>query len=142
MLEVRVLIGPGGWLSKFGTGTVYVFAKPHLSTDGQVISLKQVELETTSRNAIVAALGEASEPWILEALEGRATFRLDPVREQLLERINTALDELSSGEIDVDAKINDIRLIRLDVGPEYLRGVATLDGKATVAVNEISFEAL
>ena len=139
MLEIQVSIRSNGWFRKFGNGTVYVLAKPDLSVDGQVIFLKQVQLETTFENAIMSALGQASEARILDLLEGQATFRLDSIREQILGRINTVLNELSSRKIEVDARIDDIRLIRIDVGPEYLRGVATLDGDAAVLVKEISF---
>ena len=139
MLEIQVSIGSNGWLSKFGNGTVYVSAMPDFSADGQVIFLKQIQLETTFENAIMSALGQASEARMLDLLEGQATFRLDSIRDQILARINTVLNELSSRKIEVDARIDNVRLIRLDVGPEYLRGVATLDGDAAVLVKEISF---
>lgn len=140
MLEIQVSIRSNGWLSKFGNGTVYVLAEPDLSADGQAILLKQVQLETTFENAIMSALGRASEARMLNLLEEQATFRLDSIRKQILGRINTVLNELSSRKIEVDARIDNIRLIRIDVGPEYLRGVATLDGNAAVLVKEISFE--
>ena len=146
LLELEVSAGTGGWLGRLswlGTrarGRVYLFAKPHLSSDGQVISLREVELETGSRSAVLSVLGEAAEPWILDTLEGQTTFSLDTVSQQILERLNSSLAELSLEEISLDAKISDIQLTRLDVGPEYLRGVATLQGNAAVAIKEISLE--
>ena len=146
LLELEVSIGSGGWLGRLGwlrnrtNGRVYLFAKPHLSSDGQVVTLRDVELATGSRSVVFSALGEAAEPWILDTLDGQTTFSLDTVRQQILERLNSALAELSSEEIEVDGEISDIQLTRLDVGPEYLRGVATLEGRAAVAVKRISLE--
>ena len=139
LLELGVSAKTTGWFEKRIDGTVYLLAEPRLNSDEQTITLSGVELDTHSRSALVAVLGEAAEPRLLEAINERRILELDTVLKQLLNRANSAVGGLSSDDLDVDARIRKISLTRLEVGPEYLRGVAVARGSVRVSVREIPF---
>ena len=134
LLEVDLSARVGGWTGARGRGTLYLAAEPMLVAEEQVVRLSNLRLDTASRNVLVAALGESVEPVLLALFEGQKVLELDPAWSDLLEKANGALAELATEEVGVDGTLEDIRLIRLDVGPEALRAVVLATGRIRVAV--------
>ena len=92
-------------------------------------------MDTASRDALVAAVGELSEPFLERAIE-RYELGLASTHHQLLTAGNSALSALSSEGLVVTGQINDVRLSRLDVGAVAVRLIGTAKGNVSVVVTE------
>ena len=137
LLETMVAAKAAGWLGTRAEGTLYLLAKPQLDAEAQTITLSGAALDTASRNALVDAMGEAFEPLLLRSLGNRMTLDLGPKHKELRARADAALDALSSGDVAVDGRVEDVRLSRLDIEREHLRLVAAARGSVTASVQTI-----
>lgn len=137
LLETKVAMEadiPSGTEAK---GTLYVLAEPKLNTKAQTITLKNVVLETDSQNVLFSMAGEAAEPLLLDAVSKRLPLNLKPKLKELRKEAEDTLTALSSENVSVSWKVRQIRLTRLDVGPEHLRLVLTAEGRMRAAVKAI-----
>lgn len=134
LIEVELSARVGGWTGARARGKLFLAAEPVLVAEEQIVRLSNLRLDTASRNVLVAALGESVEPFLLALFEGRKVLELDPAWSGLLGKANGALAELATGGLEVDGALEDIRLIRLDVGPETLRAVVLTTGRVSVSV--------
>ena len=135
--EVAVQVADGGWFDARAEGTLYLLAQPQLVADSQMITLTDVQLDTASRDVLVATIGEAVEPLLLRVLEGRTPLDLEPKYREIRDRANAALRAFSSDDLSVDGEIEDVRLTSVDVGPDRLRVVANARGRVAVVVRKI-----
>ena len=136
-VEVAVQVADGGWFDSRAEGTLYLLARPQLVADSQMITLTDVQLDTASRDVLVAIIGEAVEPLLLRAVEGQTTLDLEPKYREIRDRANAALKAFSSDDLAVDGEIEDVRLTSVDVGPDRLRVVANARGRVAVVVRKI-----
>lgn len=118
-------------------GTLYVLAEPELNAKSQTITLKDVALETDSQNVLLSMAGKAAEPLLIDTLSKLLPLDLGPELDELRERAGETLSALSSENISVSWKFRQIRLTRLDVGPEYLRLMLTAQGRLAATVRAI-----
>lgn len=127
LLKVDVAARASGWFGTRTDGALYVVATPTLAADGQSLALENVMLDTSSRSALLAALGEAAEPLLLKPLRA---FQLDlsDQYETARNEANLAIGSLSSEELGVDAEITGVRLTQIAVGPEQLRLTGSVVG--------------
>ena len=138
LLKTLVVIRHSSWLGTRAEGTLYLSARPMLNTEEQTIKLVDIELDTASRNVLVAIAGEAIEPIVLDAIKGRATVELQPLLgDELQGKANAAIRGLSSSGFALDGKVKDIRLIRLNVGPSHLQLIGSASAKVGAAVQTI-----
>ena len=138
LLETEIIVLTKGWVDTRVKGTLYLLVQPHLNADEKTITFSNVKLDTSSKNKLVAIVGEAIEPILLNYIKSRATFDLKPVLDgQLRNLANAALTGLSSESLSIDGHVEDIRLARLDVGPSYLQLVATARAKAQATIRKI-----
>ena len=137
LLETTVAVEtslPSGTETK---GTLYALAEPELNTESQTITLKNVALETDSQNVLFSMVGKAAEPLLLGALSKRLPLNFGPKLKELGKRAEETLTALSSENVSVSWKFRQIRLTRLDVGPEHLRLVLTAQGRVAATVKAI-----
>ncbi len=138
LLETRVSVHGGAWLGQRGEGVLYLLATPTLDTEKQSIQFTNVELDVASRNALVAVFGEAVEPLLLHAIESRAAFDLEPLLgDDLRDQANAAIAGFTSSHVDLEGHVEDISMVRLAVGPEYLQMVVTASGRISAAIHSI-----
>ena len=136
LLGLAVTVDTHGWFGTQAAGTVYVLAEPHLDVESNKVLFLNVHMDTDSRNALVAAVGEIGEPLLERAIE-RYELNLASTYQQLLSTANNALGALSSDGLAVNGRIDDVRLIRLDVDEEAIRLLGTARGNMSVIVNEV-----
>lgn len=138
LLETELAARAGGWFGARVEGILYLLAKPELNAKEQTLRLVNVDLDTASKNKLVAILGEAIEPILLNAIKNRATFNLKPELDgKLRDMANTAIKRLSSTDLAINSQVEEIRLTRLDIGASHLRLIATARAKAEVAIQKI-----
>ena len=133
LIETEVEIHLAGWFGDRGRGTLYLLAEPYLDSQGHYISLRNVRLDTSSRNSLIAIVGEIAEPVLLYAVENYK-FDLRDAREELILFANDALNELSSEALYVNGEIHDIHLSNIQVGSDHVRVVSNVIGEAAVTL--------
>ncbi len=118
-------------------GILYVVAEPELDAETQTITLENVALDIDSQNVLFSMAGKAAEPLLLEAVSRRLPFDLGPKFEELRDGAEEAISALSSENVSVAGKVRQVRITRLDVGPEHLRLVLTAEGMVRARVQAI-----
>ena len=124
---------PGWWQSDV-KGTVFVLATPILDPDAQTLSFTDVELDTQSRQALAAALGEIGESWVLDAFQDRSVFGVGPRLEELRGHVNTLLAGLSSDRVEIGVTIETLRVRDIEIGSSAARVVASVAGRIAASV--------
>ena len=141
LLEADFRAQSPDWLSKRGKVSAFLVAEPVLDPEAATITLAGLSLDTASNHAAAAVLGEVAERRFLAALEHPAAFDLSEWQEQLRQRANEALAKLmnaSSDNMALSARLDDLRLARLDVGPDSIRAVGHARGTARVTIETLS----
>ncbi len=118
-------------------GVLYVVAEPELDAGTQTITLENVALDIDSQNVLFSMAGKAAEPLLLEAVSKRLPFDLGPKLEELRNSAEEAISTLSSENVSVTGKVRQVRITRLDVGPEHLRLILTAEGRVRARVQAI-----
>ena len=137
LLETTVAVEADYLSGTAAKGTLYVIAEPKLDAKAQTITLENVRLDIDSQNVLFSMAGEAAEPLLLEAVSKRLPFDLGPKLEELRNEAEKAISALSSEDVSVSGKVNRVRLVGIDVGPEYLRLVLTAEGRVRARVQVI-----
>ncbi len=137
LLETKVAVEADLLSDTEAKGTLYVLAQPKLNAKTQTITLEDVALETDSQNLLFSMVGKAAEPLLLDAVSRRIPLDLGPKLKDLGDRAENTLSALSSENVSVTGKVRQVRITRLDVGPEHLRLVLTAEGRVKARVKAI-----
>ena len=138
LFHTDIIVRAPGWFETPARGVIYVSGEPRLDVDDQSLSFANLQLDTSSRRALIGLGLQIAEPVILDALKD-VRFDLDPHLARLEEMADETLDELEGSipGVAIDATRPEIRLDRIDVGREYLRVVARVTGNLSVDVQTL-----
>ena len=127
--------------------TLSLLTKLNLESDGQKIVLADIAIDTDSKHALVAAYGELFiEPWLenfLDELNGRVVFDLKPIMEKARKQAiatldaweeNLKLNNQAKERLQIESQLGDLRLTRLEIGPEHLRLGVSTRGTASITI--------
>lgn len=137
LLQTKVAVEADLLSDTEAKGTLYALAEPKLNAEAQTITLENMALETDSQNVLFSMAGKAAEPLLLEAVSKHIPFDLGPKLEEIRDGAENTLSALSSENVSVTGKVRQVRLTRLDVGPEHLRLVLTAEGRVRARVRAI-----
>lgn len=118
-------------------GTLYLLAEPKLNVKAQAVTLENVKLDVDSQNVLFSMAGKAAEPLLLDAISRHIPFELGPRLKEFKDSSESAISAISSESISVTGKVHQVRLTRLDVGPEHLRLVLTAEGRLRARVEAV-----
>ncbi len=126
------------WFNVSTDATVYVWGRPVLDREAQVLRLADVTLDVESEGVFGAA-AKAAAPYFVSAVAQQATVDLKPYAANARRSIEAALaDFRGAGDgVRIDATIKDLRLASIAFDADTLRLVAELDGAASVAVSKL-----
>jgi Domain of unknown function (DUF4403) len=130
--------------SWFGFGahaTVQIWGKPALDSKNQILRLTDLSLAVESEAAfgLLGAAARAAMPYLQQALADNAVLDLKPFAADARKKIQDALAdfEKDTGDVKVNATVNDVRLTGIAFDSTTLRVIAEADGTAKVAVSEL-----
>ena len=140
LVDTRVFVRNAGLLPENRPIRIFLVVAPRLDVATQSILLSVEELDTESRNPLVAIAGELGESRMREAFESRMRAALGPLageatgarggspldsvlREIADDVVDDALDTWDNAYLRVDAAVDSVRLVGLDVGRERVRVV-------------------
>jgi Domain of unknown function (DUF4403) len=128
----------------FGFGadaTVYVWGRPVLDRERQVLRLDNIALDVESEAAfgLLGAAAKAAMPYLQAALAGNAVIDLKPFAATAQQNIGAVLAEFRHAEpgVRVDAAITGLRLIDIEYDANILRIVAEAQGTAQATVTSL-----
>lgn len=126
------------WFGFGGDATVYVWGKPVLDRDKQMLRLTDISLDIQSEGLLGTA-ARAAMPYVQGALAEHAVIDLKPLIANARASIDTAMTDFrgASDGVRVDAAVTDLRLIDLAFDAKTLRVVAEADGSAKVTVTSL-----
>ena len=130
--------------SWFGFGadvTVYVWGRPVLDRERQMLRFDHVELDIESQAAF-GALGAAARtqvPFLEKTLTDNAVVDLMPLAANARKNIEAAIAEFrkNADGVNVDAAIVDMRLAEIEFDAKTLRVIAEADGTVAVTVTKL-----
>lgn len=141
LLEVDLWVEAPGWFSGRKKVLSHLVAEPVLDAEAATLTLRNISIDTASSHLVAAALGEAGELRLLAWVRDRAVVDLSALQEQLRQQANEALAGLLGASPDsmaLAAELDDLRLVRLDVGPDSMRAVARAVGTARVPMQKLA----
>jgi hypothetical protein len=132
--------------SQFGLGAeanVYVWGRPVLDLDQQILRLTDIKLDVESKAAfgLLAKAAESALPALQESLARNAAVDLKPLMARAKKEIAAAVANFSRQErgVRVDAAINDIRLVSVAFDANTLRVTAEIDGSVDATISSMTF---
>lgn len=128
----------------FGLGaeaTVYVWGKPVLDRERQILRLDNIALDVQSEAAfgLLGAAAKAAMPYLQAAIADNAVIDLKPFAAGAQKNIDAALAEFRQAEpgVRVDAAISGLRLVDIEYDAKILRIVAEAQGTAQATVTAL-----
>jgi hypothetical protein len=140
LISLRVRVGQRRFFSFGADATVHVWGKPQLDADKQELRLKDIELDIDADAALVDAAAGAALPYLKPLLADKAVIDLKPFSADARKKIETVLASFKKAQagVNVDAKIDALRLVGIAFDAKTLRVIAEADGSVNVAVTSLS----
>jgi hypothetical protein len=130
--------------SWFGLGAeadVYVWGRPQLDREQQILRLTDIELDVQSEAAfgLLGAAAQAARPMLRDELAQYAVIDLKPFAAQAKQQLSAAVAEFAKQDpsVRVDAAITDLRLVGIAFDAKALRVIAEADGNLNIAVSSL-----
>lgn len=126
------------WFGLGGDATVYVWGKPVLDRDQQILRLTDISLDLRSEGLLGTA-ARAAMPRVQAALAEHAVIDLKPFLANARGSLDAAIADFrtAGAGIEVEAAVTDLRLIELAFDATTLRVVAEADGTAKLTVSAL-----
>jgi hypothetical protein len=128
----------------FGFGaeaTVYVWGKPVLDRERQILRLADITLDVQSEAAfgLLGAAAKAAMPYLQAAIADNAVIDLKPFAASAQKSIGAALAEFRQAEpgVRVDVAVTGLRLVDIEYDAKILRIVAEAQGTAQATVTAL-----
>jgi hypothetical protein len=128
------------WFGLGGTeATVYVWGRPLLDREQQVLRLGDVSLAVESEAALVGTTARAAQSYLEKVLAEQAVIDLKPFAANARARAEAAIADFRTNNdgLRIDASVTDLRLVDLAFDAQTLRVFAEANGTATVAVTAL-----
>jgi len=130
------------WFGFGAQATIYIWGKPALDTQNQILRLTDLSLGVESEAAfgLLGAAARAAVPYLQRALAEKAVLDLKPFAADAKAKIAATLGEFQKSGVPgvkVDASIDTLRLTGIEFDSTTLRVIAEADGSAKVAVSEL-----
>ena len=129
------------WLGLRDEADIYVWGRPVLDPDQQIVHLGDMEVDVSSQAAF-GLLGKAADvvfPFVRNSLAEKAAIDLKPFAADAKKQIAAAVANFSTQQpgVRIDAAITDIRLADIHFDATTLRVIAEVNGAAKVAVSSL-----
>jgi hypothetical protein len=129
------------WLGLGGDADVYVWGRPVLDREHQILRLEDIALDVDSESAfgLLGAAARAAIPYLKDALAEHAVIDLKPFAANARRSIEAALADFRIGGEGVRAEtsLSDLRLIDIEFDAKTLRVIAEANGAANVTVTAL-----
>jgi hypothetical protein len=129
------------WFGLGAEANVYVWGRPVLDRERQILRLADVAFDVDSEAAfgLLGAAARAAIPYLKDALAENTVLDLKPFAANARRGIEAALADFRSRAegVRVEADITDLRLLDIEFDAQTLRVIAEVNGRANVAVTSL-----
>jgi hypothetical protein len=129
------------WLSLGADADVYVWGRPRLDRERQLLRLDDISLDVESEAAfgLLGAAARAAIPHLKDALAQNAVIDLKPFAANARRSIETALGDFRAAAegVRVETSLTDLRLVEIEFDAKTLRVIAEVNGAAHVTVSAL-----
>ncbi len=144
MISLLVHVKKQGLFSIGADATVYVWGRPVLDRDNQILRFVDVVLDVQSQAAfgLLGAAAQAAVPYLQKALADQAVIDLKPFAADARQQIAAAVGGLAAQAPGLSAKVavNDLRLAGIAYDNTTLRIIANATGAVNVAISSLSMQ--
>jgi len=129
------------WFGLAADATVYVWGRPILDRERQMLRFDQVELDVESQAAfgVLGAAARTAVPYLEKTLADNAVIDLAPLAANARKNIEAAVADFRNGAdgVNVDAAVVDLRLAEIEFDAKILRVIAEADGTVAVTMMKL-----
>ncbi len=131
-----------GFFAIGADATVYVYGRPALDADQQILRFTDVTLDVQSEAAfgLLGAAAKSAAPYLQTMLADKAVIDLKPFAADAKKQMAAAVTGFAAQGSGMTAKvaINDLRLTGVAYDDKTLRVIADVNGAVSVAISSLS----
>lgn len=132
------------WFGLGAEATVHIWGKPVLDTENQIMRLTEMSLDVQSQAAfgLLGTAARAAIPYLQNALAKNAAVDLKPFAASAKKSIEASLADFNKpiDGVEVQAAIDEIRLVGIEFDSKTLRVIAEANGSARALVRKIALQ--
>jgi hypothetical protein len=132
------------WFGLGAEATVHIWGKPVLDTENQIMRLTEMSLDVQSQAAfgLLGTAARAAIPYLQNALAKNAVVDLKPFAASAKKSIEASLADFNKpiDGVEVQAAIDEIRLVGIEFDSRTLRVIAEANGSARALVRKIALQ--
>jgi len=132
------------WFGLGADATVHIWGKPELDRQQQIMRLADISLDVQSEAAfgLLGTAARAAIPYLKDALAQHAVIDLKPFAASARKSIQEAIADFQKpvDGVEVEAAVNDLRLVGVAFDSTTLRVIAEADGSARALVRKIALQ--
>jgi hypothetical protein len=132
------------WFGLGAEATVHIWGKPKLDQAQQIMRLTDISLDVQSQAAfgLLGTAARAAIPYLQDALAQNAVIDLKPFAASARKSIQDAIADFQKpvDGVEVEAAVNDLRLVDVEFDSTTLRVIAEADGSARALVRKIALQ--
>ncbi len=144
LISLLVRLKKSGFFSIGADATVYVWGRPVLDQDRQILRFTDVTLDVQSAAAfgLLGAAAQAAVPYLQKTLADKAVIDLKPFAADAKKRIAAAVGDLAAQAPGLRAtvSVDDLRLAGIAYDDKTLRVIANANGAVSVAISSLSMQ--
>jgi len=145
LISLLINVRKRGFFSFFGAdAAVYVWGRPVLDTQNQILRFTDVALDVQSSAALglLGAAAQAAAPLLQKTLADEAVIDLKPFAADAKTRIGSAVGALAaqSPGLSANVTVDDLRLADIAYDDKTLRLIANANGTVNVAISSLAWQ--
>jgi hypothetical protein len=144
LISLLAHVKKSGLFSIGADANIYVWGRPVLDQDRQILRFADVALDVQSQAAfgLLGAAAQAAAPYLQKLLAERAMIDLKPFAADAKKRIATAVGNLAAQApgLRASATVDDLRLVGIAYDNKTLRVIANANGSVSVAISSLSMQ--
>ncbi|MFZ3358899.1 MAG: DUF4403 family protein, partial [Xanthobacteraceae bacterium] len=141
LISLLVHAKKSGFLGIGADATLYVWGKPVLDQEQQILRFTDMTLDVKSQAAfgLLGAAAQAAVPYLQQMLADKAVIDLKPFAADARTRLAAAVGQLAQQApgLSATATVNDLRLVGVAYDEKTLRVIANADGAVNVAISSL-----
>jgi len=141
LISLLVRLKKRGFFAAGADATVYVWGRPVLDQDQQILRFDDVTLDVQSQAAfgLLGAAAERAVPYLQKMLADKAVIDLKPFAAEAKQRLAAAVGTfaMQANGLSASVTVDDLRLAGMAYDSNTLRIVANANGAVRVAISSL-----
>jgi hypothetical protein len=144
LITLLVHVKKRGLFSIGADATVYVWGRPVLDQDRQILRFADIALDVQSEAAfgLLGAAAKAAAPYLQKTLADKAVIDLKPFAQDAKKRMASAVGNFATqaSGLSANVAVDDLRLLSIAYDDKTLRVIANATGAVAVAISSLAMQ--